>query len=91
MFETFEACFRALLDDPEKDNTRGGTVTMDDGAYEYYLNHDPVPDEATEYVGLYPSSDPSRKWTVFFHGGPAAEAEYHAFITNPENGDLIPD
>jgi hypothetical protein len=90
MYETFEACFRALLNDSEKDTAGGGTVTRDDAGFEYYLNHDPVPDEATEFVGLYPSSVPTRTWTVVCHGGTEAEDEYHAYIANPENGDLIP-
>jgi len=90
VYDSFEECFHALLSDPEIDNSRSGVITKDNDKYAYFLDED-APDEATEFLGIYPSSTPDiNKWTVIYHAGPEAEAEYHAFITNPENGDLIP-
>lgn len=90
MYDSFEECFHALLNDPEKDEAGGGIITKDNDKFAYFVNEG-VPDEATEFLGIYPSTTPHiNKWTVVYHGGQEAEAEYHAFVTNPENGDLFP-
>jgi len=91
MYDNFDDCLRALLEDDGLDAAHGGVIWKEGTRFDYSLHPDETPDEATEYLGLYPSSNPSRnKWTVVHHGGQPAETDYHAFISDPNNGELIP-
>jgi hypothetical protein len=82
MYETFEECLRALLNQGQ-----GGLITKDNNRFNYALPGQPEP-EGDLYLGIYPSATPDVDWRVMFHGGPEAEAAYREFTANPENGDL---
>jgi len=88
MYESFDECLRALLLDNNKDKANGGLVTKYDEGFNYNLNNRPVPEDGEPFLGIYRSSDPTRDWTAFFHGGDAARLAYRQYVSNPENGSL---
>lgn len=83
MYETFEECLRALLDE-----SKGGLITRSNNRFHYAVPGQPEP-EGDVFLGIYPSATPDVDWRVMFHGGQEAEAAYREYISNPENGDLL--
>ena len=57
MYDSFEECFHALFSDPEIDNAKGGLITKDNNKFAYFIDEE-APDEATEFLGIYPSATP---------------------------------
>ena len=86
MYETFESCARALLQDEQRDAAKGGVIFKNNNRFDYTLNNQPEPDEGEPFLGVYPSATPDVTWRVMFHGGQEAEAAYREFTANPENG-----
>ena len=87
MFDTFDECTRALLEDDKLDEAKGGLITKDNGGFNYSLHNQPEA-EGESFVGIYPSATPEVKWRAMFYGGEEAAAAYRAFVASPENGDL---
>ncbi|HZE69876.1 MAG TPA: hypothetical protein VE135_10165 [Pyrinomonadaceae bacterium] len=88
MYETFDECVRALLEDDKLDDAKGGLITKQNGRFDYSLHGQPEA-EGEPFLGIYPSATPEVKWRVMFHGGQEAEAAYRAFTANAENGVLV--
>ncbi len=89
MYETFEECARALLQDDKLDEAKGGVISKNGVRFDYTLHGQPEA-EGEPFVGVYPSATPEVKWRVMFHGGQEAEEAYREFTLNPENGQLCP-
>ncbi|MDQ2973961.1 MAG: hypothetical protein M3R69_00960 [Acidobacteriota bacterium] len=84
MYESFEECFRALLEDEGLDNAQGGQVIKQDRGFDYKLHHQPEV-EGDIFLELNPSSTPEVKWRVLRTTREADEA-YQAFISDQQNG-----
>lgn len=85
----FDETMRSLLSDTKLDTARGGVVTKHDNSQFTYRLHGQADDEKGElFLELNPSATPEVQWRV----SPVtkeARQEYRAFISNPENGELL--
>jgi hypothetical protein len=88
MYETFEQCARALLNNKQLDEAKGGLITINNNRFDYSLHGQPE-QEGDPFLGIYPSATPEAKWRVVHHKVPESEDAYRAFTANPENGEFI--
>lgn len=88
MYETFEQCARALLNNEQLDQAKGGLIIINNNRFDYSLHGQPER-EGDPFLSIYPSATPEAKWRVVHHKVPESEDAYRAFTENPENGEFI--
>ena len=87
MYNSFDECMRALLNDERLDKAQGGQIRKRPEGFAYRLNGQPDV-EGTLFLELALSATPVAKWQPLPVTKEAKRA-FEAFISDPNNGELI--
>jgi hypothetical protein len=87
IYNSFDECLRALLNDNGLEEARGGQMTKQGEQFNYRLFNQPEI-EGDLFFDLYSSTDPNIDW-VRWPVTDEADAALNAFMSDPRNGQLF--